>query len=121
MTLGSKAVSGKRGPPPRSTTKPVDAAIPAKVMQGLALHQQGKLAEAELAYEEILRQSPTDFDALHLPGVVAMPTRRAERAVELIKRAINLRPKSAPAHNNLGNALSDLKRFDEALTSYAKA
>ena len=33
-------------------------ALQAKLNQGLALHQQGKLAEAERIYREVLRQQP---------------------------------------------------------------
>ena len=81
-------------------------ALQAKFKQGVALHQQGKLAEAERIYEDVLRQQPNHFDALHLLGVIALQTRRTERAVELIRRAIGLNAKVADAHSNLGNALT---------------
>ena len=96
-------------------------ALQAKLNQGMALHRQGKLADAERYYGEVLQRQPNHFDALHLLGVIAHQTRRTERGVELIKRAIGLNPKVAEAHNNLGNALRDLKRPAEALASYDKA
>ena len=101
--------------------KPAAAALQAKLNQGMALHRQGKLADAERCYGEVLQRQPNHFGALHLLGVIAHQTRRTERAVELIKRAIGLNPKVAEAHNNLGNALMDLKRPAEALASYDKA
>jgi Tfp pilus assembly protein PilF len=79
------------------------------------------MAEAEHIYGEVLRQQPNHSDALHLLGVIALHTRRPERAVELIRRAIGLNAKIAAAHNNLGNALRELNRPDDALTSYDKA
>ena len=97
------------------------AALQTKFAQGVALHQQGKLAEAERIYAEILRQQPNHFDALHLLGVIAAQTLRTERAVELIKKAIGLNATVAGAHSNLGNALRDLKRPEDALASYDKA
>ena len=97
------------------------AALQAKLNQGMALHRQGKLADAERCYGEVLQRQPDHFDALHLLGVIARQTRRTEQGVELIKRAIGLNPKVAAAHNNLGNALRDLKRPAEALASYDKA
>ena len=97
------------------------AALQAKLNQGMALHRQGKLADAERCYGEVLQQQPDHFDALHLLGVIAHQTRRTEQGVELIKRAIGLNPKVAAAHSNLGNALRDLKRPAEALASYDKA
>ena len=101
--------------------KPAAAALQAKLNQGMALHRQGKLADAERCYGEVLQRQPDHFDALHLLGVIACQTRRTERGVELIKRAIGLNPKVAAAHSNLGNALMDLKRPAEALASYDRA
>ena len=100
---------------------PAAVTLQAKFNQAVALHQQGKLAKAERVYEEVLRQQPNHFDALHLLGVIALHTRRTERAVELIRRAIGLNAKIAAAHSNLGNGLRDLKRPAEALASYDKA
>ena len=96
-------------------------ALQAKFKQGLALHQQGKLADAERTYGEVLRQQPKHFGALHLLGVIAFQTRRTGRAVELITKAIGLNAKVAAAHSNLGNALTVLKRPEEALASCDKA
>ena len=103
------------------TPKPAPVELQAKLNHGTALHRQGKLADAERCYLEVLQRQPNQFGALHLLGVIARQTRRTERAVELIKRAIGLNPKVAEAHNNLGNALMDLKRPAEALASYDKA
>ncbi len=61
------------------------------------------------------------FDALHLLGVLALQTGRTQSGVELIAKAIKLNPNSAGAHNNLGNGLKDLRRFDDALIGFDKA
>src|SRR5215471_17890793 len=123
--LGSEAVQEvampETGGGQPQTQKPAVAALQAKLNQGMALHRQGKLADAERCYGEVLQRQPDHFNALHLLGVIAHQTRRTERAVELIKRAIELNPKLAAAHSNLGNALMDLQRSAEALASYDKA
>ena len=93
----------------------------AEFNQALALHQQGKLADAERIYSEVLRQQPNHFDALHLLGVIAVQTRRTEWGIELITKAIGLNAQVAEAYSNLGIALKELKRLDEALGSYDKA
>jgi tetratricopeptide (TPR) repeat protein len=98
-----------------------ESQLQAKFSQALVLHQQGKLADAERIYSEVLRQQPSHFDALHLLGVIAAQTRRTELGIELITKAIGLNAKVAAAHNNLGIALHDLKRSEEALASYDKA
>ena len=61
------------------------------------------------------------FDALHMLGVIAAQTNAYPRAVELIGKAIESSPDNAVAHNNLGNALADLKQQDAAVASYDKA
>ena len=101
-----KARCSKELTPDRKHQNPAAVALQAKFNQGVALHQQGKLAEAERIYEEVLRQQPNHFDALHLLGIIALQTRRTERAVELIRKAIELNAKVAAAHSNLGNALT---------------
>ena len=101
--------------------EPAAMALQAKLNQGVMLHRQGNLADAERCYGEVLQRQPNHFDALHLLGVIACQTRRTKRGVELIKKAIGLNPQVAEAQNNLGNALRDLKRPAEALASYDKA
>ena len=89
--------------------------------RAVALHQQGKFADADRLYREILRRRPNHFDALHLLGVIALQTGRTERGVQLIGKAVRLNGSAAAAHNNLGNGLRDLKRLNEAVVSYDKA
>ncbi|MCS3446891.1 MULTISPECIES: tetratricopeptide repeat protein [Bradyrhizobium] len=89
--------------------------------QAVALHQRGQLAAAEKIYEDILRQQPDNFDALHLLGLISAQTGRSERGVDLIRRAIRLNGNVADAHSNLGNTLRALRRFDEALASFDRA
>src|SRR5262245_17134463 len=111
----------KTGDAQLQAQKPAAATLQAKLNQGIALYRQGKLADAERCYGEILQRQPNHFAALHLLGVIACQTRRMERGVALIKKAIGLNPNIPEAHNNLGNGLRDLKRPAEALASYDKA
>ena len=101
--------------------KAAAVALHAKFEQASALHQQGKLADAERICGEVLQQQPNHIATLHLLGVIALQTRRTERAIELFERAIALKPDFAAAYIDRGNALSDLKRFADALASYDKA
>ncbi len=84
-------------------------------------HQQGRLADAERIYGEILQRAPNHFGALNLLGVIACQNRAYERAIQLISKAISINPNVASAYSNLGIALKELKRLEEALASYDKA
>jgi protein O-GlcNAc transferase len=91
------------------------------LQNALALHQQGQLAQAEPLYRTILREVPNHFDALHLLGVIEYQRKHCVAAVQLISQALEFNPKSASAHSNLGVALRDLKRHEEALASFDRA
>ncbi|HTJ92450.1 MAG TPA: tetratricopeptide repeat protein [Pararobbsia sp.] len=89
--------------------------------EAYAAHQRGRLAEAERGYLAALQQSPDEVDALHLLGVLRHQQGRHADAVELLRRAVALRPRFAGAHLNLGNAWKALRQFDEAQASYRAA
>jgi Tfp pilus assembly protein PilF len=95
--------------------------LDATLKEGFALHQRGKLADAERAYRAVLKRQPNNFDALQQLGLIAILTQRIEPGVELLKKAIRLNGKVASVHNNLGNALLGLKRLEEAVASYDRA
>ena len=109
------------GPQQLRFQAPVATSIPARFQQALALHQQGRLIEAEQVYRGVLQHSPTHFDALHLLGILALQTGRIENGVELITKAIELNPNSWGAHNNLGNGLRDLGQLDAALANFDRS
>ncbi len=111
-----------RIPPHRGSTSTKYVIDPnTLIQQGLALHNQGKLAQAKEIYEAILKKQPKHFDALNLLGAIAAQTRNFGAAVELIGKALKINPGVATAYNNRGNALMELKRLDEALASYDRA
>src|SRR5215468_3467951 len=89
--------------------------------QALALHQAGRLAEAEKIYGQILKVQPNHFDSLHLVGVIYAQRGSHVESVRQIDLALKINPKAAYAHHNRGLALQKLKRLDDALASYDKA
>ena len=60
--------------------------------QGLAMHQQGQLAQAKQIYTEVLAKQPDYYDALHLAGVIALQSNNLMLALELIGKAIEIQP-----------------------------
>ena len=73
----------------------------AKLEAALSHHRAGRLAEAKRLYEDFLSQKPKHAVALHYLGVIAYQEGDAYQGVDLIGKAIALRPDYAEAHNNL--------------------
>jgi len=89
--------------------------------EAFALHQAGRLAEAEQTYNQILATQPDHFDSLHLLGIVFHQRGDHAQALRHIDRALKINPNNVPALNNRGIALRELKRFADALVSYDRA
>jgi predicted TPR repeat methyltransferase len=97
------------------------AALDATSRRAIELHQQGRLAEAESLYRQILTRMPTHFDSLHLLGVLKGQQNEFAAAVPLFERALGVNPESARAYNNFGNILQALGLHDRALASYDRS
>ena len=78
------------------------AALPtaASIQDALALHQQGRLAEAEPLYAAVVRHHPRHFDAFHLYGVLKHQQGHSLEALPLISAALELDPGSTDALSN---------------------
>ena len=93
----------------------------AKLMEAVALHQHGKLQEAQAIYESLISSNPKNADALHLLGVATAQAGKHQLAAELIARAIAVDPDNPAYYINRGNSLKELKQFIMAVASYDKA
>lgn len=104
------------------------AASGSLIENAFALHQAGRLTEAEALYRTILVGSPENLNALHLLGALLTSTGRADDGVRWLEQAVSLlerRGGPVPAHaaifNNLGNALRAAGRDADALAAYRRA
>jgi len=91
------------------------------VQAALEHHRAGRLARAQALYQHVLRAAPNHPDALHFLGVIARQSGKNEIAVELISRAISIRPDDFQAHNNLGAAFKQQGKLEDAAACYRKA
>jgi tetratricopeptide (TPR) repeat protein len=82
-----------------------------------ALHQAGRYADAARVYQALLERDPDDPAALHLFGAMHQQCGHSARAIELISRAIALRPDVADFHANLAEAQRALGQHEQAVTS----
>lgn len=91
------------------------------LQEAIIHHQAGRLSEAAVIYEEILKAEPANADALHLSGVAAHQGGNHALGLELIDRAIAIDADQPPFHDNLGIVLRHLGRLEEAEASHLKA
>jgi predicted O-linked N-acetylglucosamine transferase (SPINDLY family) len=83
--------------------------------EALALHQAGRLAEAESLYLQSLALDPDFYPALHLMGVLRLHQGRAADALPFIERALTVKPGAPETLANYGIALEGLGRYNEAM------
>ena len=91
---------------------------------GLALHDQGRWAEALPSLDRALAAGPPDADILiaaaNARRLLSLPHGLREAAA-LYARAISLDPSRAESHCGLGTVLFELRRIDEAADSFRRA
>ena len=91
------------------------------LQQGLFHHRQGDIAQAMERYTEVLRNDPTNADALYYIAVVACQDGQYQQGAELARRAIAVCPPQARVHNLLGQALYRLGQPLEAIKNFDRA
>ena len=116
----AKGDAGLVGPGQAAAEQPASA-VASKLRDAIALHQQGRIEQAEAAYREILQLEPRHFEALHMLGLAAFQKGELQTGIDLVGKAIEIDPDQPSAHVNMGNALRLLKRPQDALASYDRA
>ena len=97
------------------------ALVAAWLALGTALREAGRLGEALDAYRSALRFAPGRA-LVHLEiGLLEQRLLGAAEALPHFQRAVELDAASAEARNNLGMALAELGRYDEAVAHLAGA
>jgi tetratricopeptide (TPR) repeat protein len=79
------------------------------------LHQAGELAAAARLYQSVLSHDPNHADALHLLGVVRHQQGQSVAAVDLIAKAVAIRPGAAAYHANLAEAYRAIGQLERAV------
>ncbi len=92
-----------------------------RLRTAIAVHQQGRLAEAEQLYRDLLRRAPEQSDALHFLGVIETQRGHNDAGLALMDRAIAANPRNVAALYNRANLLRDLGRHKDAVAGYDAA
>ncbi len=102
----------------------LSASRSAKPVSALATAQaevsHGNLKQAEQRLWAILSSEPNQPEALTLLGIIRGRQKRYPEAESVLRRVLQLDPKSLPAHRNLANALIAQNKPDAAIEEYTK-
>jgi len=90
-------------------------------VQAQKLLREGRLAEAEKIYQQILETSPDDAEALNLIALSALRRRDLSRAMELLEHAVQAHPEDFHSRFHLGRAYDEAGNLDRALPQYETA
>jgi len=88
---------------------------------GLQHHQAGRLPQAEGFYRQILQQQPNHPGALHLLGVLAGQVNRPDVALDLLGKALAVRPDFPEAWFDLGNTQQARGQLAAAIAAFRRA
>ena len=97
-----------------------DRAPERSLAEGLKAHKAGDLDTAARRYAAVLRAAPDTVDALHLLGLLRHQQGASRPAVELLRRAAELRPESGAVATDLGTALAAQGALDAAESAYRR-
>ncbi|OSM04841.1 tetratricopeptide repeat protein [Magnetofaba australis] len=112
-----KQSRNQEGAPSNKQTRARAAAL----AQGVMLHREGDLAQAEPFYEHVLSEEPQHPEANHLMGLLKYQTDRIEQAVGHLRAAVEAKPELAGYRMNYGRALSKNGELEAALAQYEEA
>ncbi len=106
---------------PLAEPKPQPLNVAQAFAQGLKLHEQGRLTEAERFYAAVLAARPDHFDALQMMALVKLAAGQPAEALRLVSAAMAARKPSPQVLLNHGLILEALKRYQEAIESFDQA
>src|SRR5437016_9782196 len=90
------------------------------MIQAVAQHQRGQLDQAETTYREILRHDRRHADAMNLLGLIEHQRGNHDVAVDLISKAITIRPQ-AEFYVNLSQAYRASGKLKECVDACRRA
>ena len=92
-----------------------------RLTEAATLMQQGQFSEAATLLEYVVRDNPSDVNALLMLGSALSLVPRRDDAVQVLLRAMELRPNEARVYASAGASFARLGEHDAALQVYERA
>ncbi len=89
--------------------------------QAVALHREGRLAEAEALYRQVLAQSPPNFQLQYRLALLQHQQQRPKEALDTLRAALAIDPKAAEALVLQGTLMAAVGAPQDALASFDHA
>jgi tetratricopeptide (TPR) repeat protein len=86
--------------------------------QAVALHQQGRFAEADVLYRRLLVETPVNFQVQYRLGLLLFQQQRLEEALVAVRTALAFHPNQPDALMLRGSVLSSSGWREEALGDF---
>ena len=115
--LVAAAPQARRKVLPSHLTKP----SPDQKKSLFSLYQQGHLAEAEAFAADLVHEFPDDLPTWTILAATRHRQGQVSHALTAHQRVVELAPRDADAHNNLGMNLYQLGRLEEAKACFRQA
>ena len=95
--------------------------IDSMVNKAIETHKSGDLPSAKEMYLHILEVDNHNYNAIHMLGVIASQEKNHTLALELLQKAILIKPDDSRAFYNMGLAAYELGKFNLAEDYYLKS
>jgi protein O-GlcNAc transferase len=101
--------------------KTASPSVVARIEQAIAFAHAGDLAKAEALLDPIAKSDPDLPELNHQLGMVYVRTGRTDAGLQLLRKAVAIRPEESLYWNNLGAACLAIERSQEAVDAVKKA
>lgn len=88
--------------------------------QAIEHHRAGRMREAEVICRQIIQQDSNNSEAFNLLGIIAGQSGFTQDSVNLLARAVSLRPDDPKLYQNLATSLRQVGRYSEAIEAYRR-
>ena len=91
------------------------------LLEGIKLHTNKEYKKAEVFYNQVLAEEPSNYDAIRHLGILFQDLKDYERAYQYFIQAVKINPRGFEALNNLGTIHLRNKSYDLAFKCFQRS